>query len=132
MGINREAELAWAAGFFDGEGNTYTYIGNTEGYFRRKITCTIGQIDREVLDKFTDIVGVGGVRGPYLGKTSTSSPYYMYRCSAVRDVRRIWSILEIYLSTIKCEQFKISLEKYDNFILARKRRPLCGVEFTGQ
>lgn len=50
-------ELAWAAGFYDGEGCT------SNGYDR--IRCTIGQKERTTLDRFVKAIGFGNVRGPY-------------------------------------------------------------------
>lgn len=49
--------LAWAAGFYDGE-----------GHFRINQGCPtvrINQVGREVLDRFAAAVGVGKVLGPY-------------------------------------------------------------------
>lgn len=59
--MTREA-LAWAAGFFDGEGNTS--LSN-----RGQLTLQIGQSgDTELLDRFRITVGEGVVRGPYVAR----------------------------------------------------------------
>lgn len=49
--------LAWAAGFFEGEGS----ITECRGRLRAQLKNT----DVEVLHRFADIVGVGVVYGPY-------------------------------------------------------------------
>jgi hypothetical protein len=58
-------EVAWAAGFFDGEGTTGTYRDGSTTTKRCRIQISASQNDREVLDRFAMIVGVGKVGGPY-------------------------------------------------------------------
>lgn len=50
-------EIAWAAGFFEGEGS----ITECRGRLRAQLKNT----DVEVIDRFAAIVGVGVVYGPY-------------------------------------------------------------------
>lgn len=50
---NDEASVAWAAGIFEGEGSW--------GCYRSKLRATIVIGDRDVLDRFAQIVGVGSV-----------------------------------------------------------------------
>lgn len=57
------AELAWAAGFFDGEGCTYLSHGGAGGR-KRYPRLSIGQNHREPLDRFAAAVGGGNVCGP--------------------------------------------------------------------
>src|SRR5690349_14646134 len=60
-----EVELAWAAGFFEGEGCVYLAPGNLRPYLR----IHIGQVDdRLPLDRFVEAVGAGRVRGPHMMK----------------------------------------------------------------
>jgi hypothetical protein len=64
--IDREA-LAWAAGFFDGEGNIRYDDGRRAGKTdRSNVTLQVQQIDPEVLHRFQRAVGgIGTVYGPY-------------------------------------------------------------------
>lgn len=94
----QEKEIIWAAGFFDGEG--CFKLANKQ---REKPTLqvSIGQIDRKVLDRFKDAVGVGVVRGPY--DESRKNPVYYYTANS-GDAALILSKLEPYLSEVKREQ----------------------------
>jgi hypothetical protein len=65
VGHNRSVpineDLAWAAGFFDGEG-TFSLSG-------RYSAVHVRQVDPEPLDRFRDALGVGAIDGPYLHQT---------------------------------------------------------------
>lgn len=76
-----EFELAWAAGFFDGEG--CVTLDKRSG----QPVISIAQIDREVLDRFPN-----------------SKSQYKYQCSRLDDVRQVVSLLHPYLSKIKREK----------------------------
>jgi len=96
-------ELAWAAGFFDGEG----YVGSTlrfNGTKRyRRIDVQITQIDAEVLERFRDAVGVGKVYGPYHSKRRIN-PMWKYGVGSVHDVMHVLDLLRPYLCSIKTKQ----------------------------
>lgn len=95
----KREELAWAAGFFDGEGNVhYHKTGNVE--------ITIGQIDKEVLQRFMSSVGVGYVYGPYIPKNKNWNPVYYYKVSGWVKCQHVMAVLWSWLSTIKKEQFR--------------------------
>jgi hypothetical protein len=65
---SRREELSGAAGFFDGEG-CFSYA------VKGRYACvTIMQVDRRVLDRFLNAVGVGKVFGPYASKNP--DPYF--------------------------------------------------------
>ena len=57
--VTHNEDLAWAAGFFDGEGCT------SGGTNVRCPVIIIGQVHREVLEKFLMVLGVGTIYGPY-------------------------------------------------------------------
>jgi hypothetical protein len=93
-------ELAWAAGFADGE----AWFGTAKrgrGYWRLHIT--IGQKHREPLDRFRAAVQAGGVYGPY----RRSPGFWTYAASAAQ-ARRVVSLLTPYLSAIKLEQIDVA------------------------
>ena len=56
--MNPDLELAWAAGFFDGEGSIYRDS-------RGSVRLSANQIRPEPLHRFVQAVGVGRVYGPY-------------------------------------------------------------------
>lgn len=95
--MDTELELAWAAGFFDGEGCSKHYM-----------TLSVGQKDRRPLDRFAAAVGYGNVTGPYLhGHKKNGDPIYCHHWEvsgqkAVAVLRKLWP----YLSEPKREQIK--------------------------
>lgn len=56
-----EAELAWAAGLFEGEGSIAENI--TDGRWR--VTMQMQMTDKDVVKRFASVVGVGTITGPY-------------------------------------------------------------------
>lgn len=91
-------EIAWAAGFFDGEGSTYAN--------RNTPRVAIGHVDRRPLDRFLAAVGVGSVTGPYDHNTKKNPkwrPHYTYQAygdKAIKVLDALWP----YLSAPKREQ----------------------------
>ena len=102
-GLGATIELAWAAGFFDGEGCITLSRGLP--------TLSIAQVDREVLDRFKRAVGPGSVNGPYDYASKerrehflNRKPQYRYQLSRLDDVRNVIDLLSPYLSSIKKEK----------------------------
>jgi hypothetical protein len=91
--MSLEIELAWAAGFFDGEGCFHAKLANNKS--AKRIPCaSISQKHREVLDRFCKAVGVGKVYGPYA--------HGIYRYVAVRqDANVVATKLWPYLGSLK-------------------------------
>src|SRR5436309_3043440 len=98
---NRE-DLAWAAGFFDGEGCfCYSQSG--------KYGCvSIGQSELEPLARFRQAVGLGKIYGPYVfPKTRnrlSKKPQYVFRVHGHEGVQAIAAMLWFQLSSIKTTQ----------------------------
>ena len=96
----RRQELAWAAGFFEGDG-CFSYSTSIRG-----VCAAILQRDREVLDHFLAIVGVGKVYGPYerpeggLG----GKPFFQYRAHGFEKTQAIVAMLWFKLGTAKRKQ----------------------------
>lgn len=92
--VHREIELAWAAGFFDGEG---CFKGaRTNGLSDKKYgRISISQKDSEVLYRFKSAVGeLGSVNGPY-------NNMWYYVATRKADIIVICELLRPYLSSIK-------------------------------
>lgn len=66
-----EAKIAWAAGLFEGEG---TIIIRTRP--EDQIDVQLGMTDKDVVDRFCEIVGVGKVHGPY--QYGTRKPFWKF------------------------------------------------------
>ncbi len=100
-----QLELAWAAGFFDGEGcftisKDYPHIN-------------IGQTDIEVLDRFRNAVGIGKVYGPYAAPFDKKNwrPQWYYGVTGKNQIEKIYELIGPYLSSIKKEQYQRVMEK---------------------
>jgi hypothetical protein len=96
-----EADLAWAAGLFDGEGSTSTYIPERRTSPRRQMAVSQGGAEREqpaVLRRFKQIVRIGSITGPYAG-------LYYWKITKNDDVDLVGRVLWPYLSGEKRRQF---------------------------
>ena len=104
-------ELAWAAGFYDGEGSTFAHVQrpgigrrNSSGYVAIKIS--ISQTDRRPLDRFLNAVKLGYVNGPYeVAAPKKGKAAYLYRASG-KEAEEVLELLSPYLSDPKCEQIE--------------------------
>lgn len=96
-------ELAWAAGFFDGEGSI--------GVIRRDGTLhvQIGQNDPRPLDRFARAVGTGQVRGPYGPYLPGRKPQWKFTAYGV-EAAAVMDRLMPYLSGPKQEQYRRALD----------------------
>lgn len=97
-----EVKLAWAAGYFDGEGHTgLTHKRRST----RTVMIQIGSTDLEPLERFKDAVGgVGSINGPYERDNPAHQPYWQYACSSFEGVQHIMAVLWKYLSEPKRSQ----------------------------
>jgi hypothetical protein len=100
-----EHELAWAAGFFDGDG--WAALVRTR---RRKRGQPYAQINQgsltgipEVLVRFRAAVGVGRIGGPKIEEGR--QPLYWWVASSRGDVARTGALIGPWLSHEKREQF---------------------------
>lgn len=88
----------------------------------------MGQSDRDVLDRFRSIVGVGEVRGPYTNKGSSMVDGYVrksmfhYQASSFEDVQWIAILLWRWMSKQKKEKFKTATRHRQNGTMMQKRR----------
>ena len=106
-------ELAWAAGFFDGEGSagagreknrTPTRVGSV------KIWVGIAQVgDPSVLIRFQRAIGgFGAIRGPYQ-RRGIRQPVYHYAIARFEFTQHLTAVLWRYLSNVKRQQLKTAL-----------------------
>jgi hypothetical protein len=100
-------DLAWAAGFFDGEGS---FSLGTNGYPCVAIT----QKHQEVLERFAGVLEMGKLYGPYRHRTATLSrePFFLYRASGFERVQAVVAKLWFCLGATKRRQAKRVLQHY--------------------
>jgi hypothetical protein len=91
-------ELAWAAGFFDGEGCT-SYRKKSKPQWGAQVSIT--QFHPETLERFQSAVG-GKVYGPY--QRNDGKEFWQWRASSKADgftaLQKLWP----YLGSLKREQ----------------------------
>ena len=122
--MSNETELAWAAGFFDGEGCTVVrrFKGNDKHRPQHYINVVVGQSEPTTLHRFCAAVGVGSVQGPWErapstkkdGSPSFRKPNWEYRVvnkQAEEVIGKLWP----YLSDVKKEQYTRKLQEVRDF-----------------
>jgi len=103
--ITKKCELAWAAGFFDGEGCTrVNRVTNKYDYKYDILSIQITQKDREVLDRFQAAVGVGRIYARADGA-------FLFSCGKTDDCHEILEKIWPWLSTQKREQANSAIER---------------------
>lgn len=94
-------ELAWAAGFYDGEGSTsVATVKQSSGKTYRYIKMSVSQNEREPLERFMAAVGEGKIVGPYKGR-----PRIHHWNVVGAGASRTYSRIEPFLSGPKRRQF---------------------------
>lgn len=104
-------DLAWLAGFWDGEGCV-----SISGRYRL-ITFSLGQAGdeaEELCAKVIRIIGSGTVNGPYVA-AKRRKPYYMARCSGGPTVQGLLDRCRPWLSQTKIAQAERCLEEWRSF-----------------
>lgn len=108
MNINRE-ELAWAAGFFDGEGS-FNVHSTHPSTGRKYARASINQVHPEVLERFKNaVLDIGNVTGPH-AKGNKRQPIYTYAIQSFEGVQAVYALLYPFLSSVKREQGRKILE----------------------
>jgi hypothetical protein len=123
MAIKARTELAWAAGFFDGEGSTLTRgRGPLKGGHWCEMWLTVSQSNNpETLYRFQKAVGgIGKVGGPWKYRENML-PLYRFDVRGIGVVAVI-DILWPYLSSPKRLQAKKAFENYEAYLKIRGQR----------
>lgn len=101
---SKQLELAWAAGFYDGEGCTSTT--RVKGDFRY-LNLQVTQSELAPLERFAEAVGIDKIYGPYHTKRK---PHWRVQATN-KEALRVIELLYPYLSTPKRQQFHEALAK---------------------
>jgi hypothetical protein len=111
-------ELAWAAGFIDGEGCFGLHVTHGRPTDIRKycsFKLAVAQCDRRVLDRLQDVLQVGKVRGPYKQKEKNHNPFYVFQVTRFKETTSVVASLWPWLSPVKRLQVKQTLLDYHAF-----------------
>lgn len=98
-----DIELAWAAGFFDGEGTVSQTTA--KGTHKRYLIVRLAQTDRRPLERFAAAVGHGRVNGPYTHTKGEGrwSDFYTWQAGGSK-AEMVLAKLDPFLSAPKREQ----------------------------
>jgi len=96
---HKREKLAWAAGIADGEGHWHSYKPKNWKYVNIRFEIT--QTDREILDRFCKIVGVGKVYGPWKHCKPRNKEIYRYVTGTTDEVKKLTKLLYPWLGSIK-------------------------------
>lgn len=117
-----ETEVAWAAGFFDGEGSIFVNKqrvprperAGSPVYDIVSPNISISQVDRRPLERFARVVGGREVSGPYKPRHEKAREYYRWDACGRPSVHRVLCILWPYLSEAKREQARKVWEELES------------------
>ena len=119
--MDRET-LAWAAGFYDGEGSTglsrFSRAGKNgkpRKYWKRYPVMTIAQTGTgEELHRFrSSVLDLGKVRGPYGPYSGNKTSYYQWEVNGLEKVQAIASMLWGFLCSPKKKQIEKVLKEFN-------------------
>lgn len=107
--VSEDHELAWAAGFFGGDGTVSASpatSGSPARYLRARIAQAGTEGEPEVLRRFKSAVGeVGSIRGPFMPQNPWSrQPQYAWQASGSTKVELILQRLWRWLDEAKRDQ----------------------------
>jgi hypothetical protein len=112
-------DLAWAAGFLDGEGNFRCQLRrNGRGGV---LGIHAAQVDRRPLDRLAAILG-GAVYGPYKQRVENHSEYYSWSLYRTAKAKEAIALLLPFLSEPKREQAQRALEVRSEYEVAHPGR----------
>jgi hypothetical protein len=88
-------KLAWAAGFFEGEGCFPRSLGRRRGH---QICAKLRNCDREMLSRFASILRCGNIGGPFQRKP-TNKPQYEWRVENFEHVQAVIALMWKWLGS---------------------------------
>lgn len=105
-------DVAWAAGFFDGEGSSFASLSTSRPgkYYPQMSLSQAGEDGLEVLKRFHAAVGnAGKIRGPYARRNN--KPIYQWTVASKEGINSVGNILFPFLSEPKKKQLIKALEQ---------------------
>lgn len=117
--LTLDTELAWSAGFLDGEGNFRCGVTHrSNGYTQTFLRIQAQQVHREPLDRLARAIG-GRVTGPYGPYATQKYPAYAWTISGYNEAKRAIMSLLPYLSPIKWDQ---AMKAWGDLLEARAQK----------
>lgn len=117
--MTHREQLAWVAGFFDGEGHVSEH---SDGRASHRPMLAISQKERGPLDRVEAAVGFGRVRGPY---TSNGRTKHVYQLTSFEHIQAFCAMVWVWLGPTKREQFRRVLAPRRRFRRYMQRGATC-------
>jgi len=111
--INRE-ELAWAAGFFDGEGHIGSAVTGKKR-LNKHLHIQLVQTADGPLERFQRAVGFGKIYGPYKSR-GNKRPYKQLHIDKFEQVQQTICLLWPWLSEPKRQQTRVAFQDYHAYL----------------
>ena len=105
-----EAEWAWVAGLFEGEGTVGAYSVDTSN--RLYIKIRISMSDESPPAQAQQFTGLG-ILCSYISSRQDAKRMYEWRVSGIEQVTEVYSRLSPYLSHRRIEQFQKAITLYN-------------------
>jgi hypothetical protein len=109
-----DTDIAWCAGFFDGEGHVSYHRGypsRKSGKVSPQLYANVAQNsdNLEVLEFFQSVIGFGKLKGPYVTGNGNNRHVITY---GVDEVLQLFIMLKPYLKSKKTADFQRALMLY--------------------
>ncbi len=119
MDATSRLEIAWAAGYFDGEGCTTTFI---EKSGRPRLSLFVGQTEPTGPARFQKALGgIGALRGPYPPKALRKLPWWSFAITRFEHVQAAVAMMWPWLGGPKRAQASVCLRAVQNYEAEQER-----------
>lgn len=106
-------EIAWAVGLFEGEGCISEVHRNRDPECRyRTVTLKLGSTDKDVVERFAAIVGVGGIQ-PKVRRLPSYKDQWIWQCTKRDDVRSLIALFRPLLGSRRRAKADAAIEWLD-------------------
>lgn len=106
---DKRTDIAWCAGFFDGEGYVGTHGGSKREPDSKYLSASVNQKGRVLLERFQTIIGFGTI-----GKENSKGMSALYFTSSA-DVIKLYEFLAPYLGPVKTAQFENAFKSWFDY-----------------
>jgi hypothetical protein len=112
-----DTDIAWCAGFFDGEGHvsyTRSYPSDVTNRVTGGLRCNVSQAadNVEVLEFFKSVIPLGRLTKEYPPSDNIKKKNTRYISFATDEVETLFLILQPYLKSRKSQDFRNALARY--------------------
>lgn len=110
--MTSKADIAWAAGLFEGEGCFWSSRCGKAPHYYIYPRVSLNSTDRDVLERFARVVGVGTVAtSPRLKKQAHHKAQWSWVVSRKDDVRKVYELLKPWLGSRRRAQAESALSQ---------------------